>query len=115
VLDQAAGGAAGPVLALGGGTPTAPGAADLLRERAAAGSVRLLYLRASAETLAGRLTAAGGPDRPALVGDDPVSEITVLFERRDPLYRELADSTLHLDGVREEAALAMLAAWVRGA
>jgi shikimate kinase len=109
----------GIVLALGGGTPTAPGAAELLRERAAGGGgVRVLYLRASVETLASRLTAAaaaGGPDRPALVGEDPVSEIAVLFERRDPLYRELASAVLHLDGVSEDAALAMAAAWAREA
>ena len=46
-----------------------------------------------------------------MVGADAVSEIGTLFERRDPLYRDLAGGVLHLDGVSEEAALAMLAAW----
>ncbi len=105
-LDQRPG-----VLALGGGTPTAPGAAGMLRERSAAGSVRLLYLRAMPATLSGRLSVVGGPDRPALVGDDPIAEIGTLFERRDPLYRELAGAVLHLDGVGEDAAYAMLRAW----
>lgn len=102
---------AGSVLALGGGTPTAPGAADLLREHADAGSARLLYLRAQPETLAARLATAGGPERPGLLGDDPVGEIAELFRRRDPVYRELAGSVLHLDDVGEDAALAMLKAW----
>ncbi|MCH8509207.1 MAG: shikimate kinase [Phycisphaerales bacterium] len=104
----------GIVLALGGGTPTAPGAADLLRELAGDGSVAVLYLHASPQTLAERLIAPGAPDRPALVEDDPVSEITTLYEQRDPLYRELAGSVLHLDGVGEDAALAMVTAWSRG-
>lgn len=104
----------GVVLALGGGTPTAPGAADLLRERAGDGSIAVLYLHASPETLAARLSVSGAPDRPALVGDDPVSEITTLYGQRDPLYRELAGSVLHLEGVSEEAARAMAVAWGRG-
>lgn len=99
------------VLALGGGTPTAPGAAGLLRDRIASGRAAAVYLRASVDTLAERLAESGGPDRPALVGDDPIAEIATLFERRDPLYRDLAGGVLHLDGVSEEAALAMLAAW----
>jgi shikimate kinase len=102
----------GVVLALGGGTPTAPGAADMLRAHAAAGGHRLLYLRAEPATLAARL-AQDGPDRPALLGEDPIAEIATLFERRDPLYRSLAGSVLHLDGVSEPAALAMLKAWAR--
>ncbi len=107
----------GIVLALGGGTPTAPGAADLLRERSADGRAVVLYLRASAATLAERLAAEterGGPERPALVGDDPIGEIGTLLERRDGLYRDLAGSVLHLDGVSEESTLAMVVAWGRG-
>lgn len=107
---------AGIVLALGGGTPTAPGAADMLRERSADGRAAVLYLRASAATLAERLTTAaagGGPERPPLVGEDPIGEIGVLLERRDGLYRELAGSVLHLDGVSEAGALAMVVAWGR--
>jgi len=103
------------VLALGGGTPTAAGTADLLRERVAAGRAAVVYLRASADTLAERLAVAGGPERPALVGADPIAEIGTLFARRDPIYRELAGSVLHLDGVSEDTALAMLAAWARDA
>jgi shikimate kinase len=85
-----------------------------LREGTASGRAVVVYLRAEPRTLAGRLTAAGAPDRPGLTGDDPVAEIATLFERRDPLYRELANATLHLDGVGEDAALAMLVAWARG-
>jgi len=43
------------VVALGGGTPTAPGAAELLRRASKAGSIKLVYLRATPPTLRGRL------------------------------------------------------------
>ncbi|MDQ7013836.1 MAG: shikimate kinase [Planctomycetota bacterium] len=43
------------VVALGGGTPTAPGAAELLRRASKAGAVKLVYLRATPVTLRSRL------------------------------------------------------------
>lgn len=101
----------GCVLALGGGTPTAPGATDLLSEHRQSGRAMVMYLRAEPHELASRLVAAGAPDRPALVGDDPVSEIETLFEQRDPLYRELADGVLHCGSCDEDSAFAMLKAW----
>ena len=91
-------------------------ASPLLRERSAAGRAAVLYLRASAAPLAARVAVAGqrgGPERPALVGDDPIGEIGALLERRDGLYRDLAGSVLHLDGVGEAGALAMVVAWGR--
>lgn len=104
----------GIVLALGGGTPTAPGAAEMIRQAKTRGAVQVVYLRAEPSQLAERLVAPGAPDRPALVGDDPVSEIRTLFEQRDPLYRELADGVLHAGGVEADSAYAMLRAWAAG-
>lgn len=96
----------GLVLALGGGTPTAPGAADALRAHAAAGAA-LVYLRCTPAELRARLSrpaagageaAAGvhsaGPNRPSLTGRDPLDEIEEVFQRRDPLYRGLATRVL---------------------
>jgi shikimate kinase len=81
----------GGVIALGGGTPTAPGAAAMLREAQAQGRAVLVYLRSEPTMLQRRLTAAGAGDRPALLGDDPIGEIAAIFAARDPLYSELAD------------------------
>ena len=93
------------VLALGGGTPTAPGAAELLKDNDA---VRLVYLRADAVTLGERL-AASGVDRPALRGSDPVSEIGRLLDERDALYRELADEVVEVGGLSIEELIETLA------
>jgi len=87
------------VLALGGGTPFAPGAADDLRAAQRRGELWVCYLRCRPETLRRRLREAGGAgaDRPSLTGADPLDEIDEIHFRRDPLYRELADATLEGD------------------
>lgn len=105
----------GDVIALGGGAPTAPGAADLLRREVAAGRARIVYLRCSAEELAARLRAlSGGPgaDRPSLTGADPIDEIPAVLAQRDDLYRSLATRTLESAHSLAEA-LAALEDWTR--
>ncbi len=78
----------GVVLALGGGTPTAPGAAELLR---GSGGV-LVYLRLHPKVLATRLASEIDHRRPALTElGDPIAEIQQVFDRRDGLYASLAD------------------------
>ena len=91
------------MLALGGGTPTAPGAADILRAASKSGGARVVYLRCEPDELRARLDAVGvGPDRPSLTGADPRDEIEAVFVRRDPLYTDLADAIVEgvttLDG-----------------
>ncbi len=95
----------GPVVALGGGTPTAPGAADFLRNARTRGMGRIVYLRAAPATLRARLTAADNTDRPSLTGADPLAEIDAVHAARDPLYRELADAVVEVDGLDEAATL----------
>jgi len=95
----------GPVVALGGGTPTAPGAADFLRNARARGLCVTVYLRAAPETLRARLATADNTDRPSLTGADPLGEIDAVHAARDPLYRELADAVVETDGLDEAAAL----------
>lgn len=87
------------VLALGGGTPTAPGAADVLR-RAQRGGAVIVYLRASAATLRARLAGQVG-DRPSLTGADPLVEIETVLAQRDGPYLSLADVVLDVDGLAE--------------
>jgi shikimate kinase len=77
----------GAVIALGGGTPTAPGAQ---------------------EALGARLAAAPG-DRPLLMGTDFAQEAALLGERRLPLYRSIADAVVTTAG-DAEASLAAIEA-----
>lgn len=98
----------GTVLALGGGTPTAPGAADLLRAARAGRRAWLAYLRAGAAHLRARLAGADLSLRPALLGSDPLAEIDAVLAARDGLYRGLADAVIEVGGLsplEAEAAL----------
>ncbi len=94
------------VVSLGGGTPTAAGCEELL----SGDGCRVLYLRAKPETLRERLSNADNSDRPSLTGGDVVDEIGAVFEVRDPLYTEIAESIVHTDGVSEDSVLAALLA-----
>jgi shikimate kinase len=86
----------GVVIALGGGTPMAPGAAEMLRAVAARGEVTIVYLRCTPAELRTRLRAAGGAgaNRPSLTGRDPLDEIEEVFARRDGVYRGLAETVI---------------------
>jgi shikimate kinase len=97
------------VVALGGGTPTADGCGEML----ASDACRVIYLRALPETLQARLKTTDNTDRPALVGGDVVDEVEVLFEQRDGLYREIAETVIHVDGVSEESVVAAALAVVK--
>jgi len=94
------------VISLGGGTPTADGCEGLL----ASGGCRVLYLKAKPETLRERLSNADNSDRPSLTGGGVVDEVGAVFELRDPLYTEIAESIVHTDGVGEDSVLAVLLA-----
>jgi shikimate kinase len=92
------------VIALGGGTPTAPGAADLLRRAHA----HRVYLRATPATLAERLQTTDLTTRPSLTGQGVIDEIQQLFDERDPLYRDLATHTITIDGLSIEDTVAAI-------
>lgn len=84
------------IIALGGGTPTAPGAADTLRRAVTDRRAVVVYLRCSPERLRRRLCEADEKamrNRPSLTGADPLMEIEQVFAQRDELYRELATRT----------------------
>lgn len=84
-LDQA-----GAIIALGGGTPTAPGAAELIRSATGAGSAVAVYLRCAPAELRARLAGRIDVRRPSITGADPLDEIEAVFAQRDPLYQALA-------------------------
>ena len=102
--------ATGRVVALGGGTPTAPGAADLIRDAQQQHLASVIYLRGSADTLRERLGEQPDPDRPSLTGDDPRDEMERVLAARDGLYRELADVVITIDGYTTDEVLELLLA-----
>lgn len=95
----------GQVVALGGGTPTAPGIADMLRRERDAGRMRIVYLAAEAETLRRRLERTDMSQRPSLTGIDPLAEIEAVLNRRDGLYRELAEAVVETDAMSPDEAV----------
>ena len=58
--------------------------------------------------LRARLVATNLASRPSLTGADPLIKIEVVLARRDPLYLEIADEVVQVDGMSEDAALAKL-------
>lgn len=82
----------GGVLAVGGGTPTAPTACESIRAAQSAGWLRVALLHPGNQTLARRLSTHRG-DRPRLATDD-AAEVARLSGERLPLYRSLADITV---------------------
>jgi shikimate kinase len=102
------------VLALGGGTPTAPGAAELLRGTRDDRETLIIYLHAAPAELRARLAGDANAHRPALLagGGGVLGEIEDVYQARDPLYRTLADHVIETAGrpleelVREVASLA---------
>jgi shikimate kinase len=92
------------VLALGGGTPTAPGAPGMLREAARSDRAHLVYLHAPPGVLRARLRE-GDPSRPSLTGAGMLDEIDAVYAHRDPIYRALArdiiDATMGIDAQAE--------------
>lgn len=92
------------IIALGGGTPTAPGAAEMIRFEQRAGRALVVYLRADARTLRDRLAAADNAHRPSLSGKGVLDEIEDVLAQRDPLYAAFADVTVFVDQMDERAA-----------
>jgi shikimate kinase len=96
------------VLALGGGTPMAPGALELIRAAQGAGA-RVVYLRGTAATLRARLEGKT-ENRPSLTGADPLIEIDAVRAKRDPVYLQVADDVVNVDGKSEVEVLAAVQA-----
>ena len=106
------------VLSLGGGTPTAPGVADILQTAKARNEIFIALLDPGETELVNRLTKNRG-DRPLLnaakaSGDgaaDAASEVRALFESRMPLYRSLANVIVDTNKSETEGAKVLLAAF----
>lgn len=79
------------VIAVGGGTPVFERNQPLVKELG-----YVIYLRAHSETIYARLRYDN--TRPLLQGDDPRKKIDDLLAYRDPIYMQLADYVLDVDG-----------------
>jgi shikimate kinase len=91
-LQEALTGDGPMVVSVAGGAVLDP---DNRRRIGHAGQV--VWLRAEVATLVARVGAA--TNRP-LLRDDPPAALTRLCEERGPLYRELADLVIDVDGLR---------------
>ncbi|MEO0588762.1 MAG: shikimate kinase, partial [Planctomycetota bacterium] len=94
----------GIVLALGGGTPMQPAAAEAI---AAADALRI-YLHAPPEVLHERIVddATSTDQRPALTAaGGSLDEVRRVLVERDPVYRRLADLTLDASDVAQLGAV----------
>lgn len=91
------------VIALGGGTPTAPGAAEFLAGAARAGIIRIVYLRAQPGVLIEHLRTTNLADRPSLTGAGTLEEVATVFEQRDQVYCDLAQIIIEVAGLTLEA------------
>lgn len=86
----------GPVVvSVAGGAVLDPENRERIRQ--AAGTV--VWLRAPVATLAERV--GDGAGRP-LLGDDPAAALARLYEERRPLYEELADIVVDVEGLSPE-------------
>jgi len=98
------------VLATGGGVVLADCNRDLLRARARP----VVWLTAPAAVIRARL--AGDPStqsrRPALLGGDPLAEVAVVLEQREPLYRQCADAVFDTASASVEEVAAGVARWL---
>ena len=101
------------VMALGGGTPMAPGARAMLDEARQTRRALIIFLDPPLELLAQRLMRDEG-ERPSLTGLGVVGEIEVIANLRRPLYAALADLVLR-EEVSVEALVSMVNSHCRNA
>lgn len=92
-------GLAPAVLSLGGGTPMHPDSLARLLAAQQQGTARIIYLRAEAPTLIERLRGPEAAARPSLTGKGTLEEVPVLWATRDPVYRDLADQVVPIEGL----------------
>jgi shikimate kinase len=92
------------VIALGGGTPTAPGAKQLIQDSRESKKTRVVFLDENAQEIRSRIAKDGASKRPAILGKDPIAEVEQVLADRRPVYSELADVVV-VPGGRSVAAL----------
>jgi shikimate kinase len=104
----------GQVIALGGGTPLAAGATEILVEARSSAASYLVYLHASPSVLRDRLAQTDHASRPSLTGAGLLVEIPTIYAQRDPIYRSLANEIIEVKGVAPESIALTIAAHFSG-
>jgi shikimate kinase len=99
------------ILALGGGAVTVAEIRDGLVRLRAAGSVRVVWLRAPVATLIERLRADPG-DRGSLTGRGLLEELQALLAAREPLYSGLSNLAVDTGGRTVAEVTDELLAWL---
>ena len=95
------------VIALGGGTPTAPGVLECITQAQADSHARVAWLDAPDQVLLDRI---GSDDsRPALTELSPGEEMQRIREERDPIYTRIAQVKLDTSTSSRDEILARLA------
>jgi shikimate kinase len=92
VLPSFLSGSVACVLSVGGGAVTEARTRGVL-----SGELRVVWLRATTDTLAERVGLES--DRPLLAGKDVRTELARLSSERAPLYTEVADFVIDVDGL----------------
>lgn len=96
------------IVALGGGTPIAPGAEAMLRLAQAESGARIAWLDAPAEVLLKRI--GDDPLRPPLTGLPPLEEMLEIERRRRPVFQRIADRRIDATAPDPAAAIGGLIA-----
>lgn len=91
------------IISLGGGTPEGPRSASMIRSLKASGAARIIYLHATPAALRARLERTDLAQRPSITGRGTLEEVETLYQRRHPLYLDLANNTISIDTLTPEA------------
>ncbi len=102
------------VLALGGGVVVREKNRLLLRSSRGPAQGKIVWLKASPETLHERIAAdaASPASRPKLTADGGLKEVRELLAAREPLYRQCADTAIDTEGKSTESVAEEVVAWI---
>ena len=95
------------IIALGGGTPTAPGAQEQIEDALAKGVAHVAWLDAPDPILLSRI--GQDRERPALSELPPAEEMAKIRQLREPVFRQIAQDHIDTSALPVEEVVAMLA------
>ena len=95
------------VIALGGGTPIAPGAEELIQDARNSGHAIVAWLDTSDEELLKR--TAADSRRPPLTEHSPLEEIILIREIRNPVFARISDHVLETGNGSQNELIGILA------
>ena len=99
------------IIALGGGTPTSPGALTRIQRAQTEGIARVVWLDAPDEILLKRI--GEDPGRPALTNLSPAEEMAEIRTQREPIYSQIAQERLDTASMPMDELLGRLAEFLR--